>query len=280
MLKYRGGKSKEIPLFLKYIPEYKGRYIEPFLGGGSVFFYIEPKYAILNDLNSSLMSFYRGIRNNFNVVHQELSLIEDIYTRNRTTFESLKKRHPNERVEDCNELFYYNLRDMFNGLIPKQYSDATLYYFINKTAYSGMIRYNSKGEFNVPYGRYKNFNTQMVTKEHSNLLNKAKLYDCDYSSIFNMSQPEDFMFLDPPYDCIFSDYGNEKYKDGFDEECHRKLAEDFRNLSCKAMMVIGKTPLTAELYNGMIRDEYAKKYAVNIRNRFKAAANHIIVTNY
>lgn len=280
MLKYRGGKSKEIPHFLKYIPSYKGRYIEPFLGGGAVFFYLEPECSILNDLNSSLMSFYSGIRNEYDVVHQELSKIEDIYVANRTAFEILKNKYPNERVKDGNEFFYYKLRDMFNGLTPKEYSDAALYYFINKTAYSGMIRYNSKGEFNVPYGRYKNFNTQLVTEEHSKLLNRAVLYNGDYKNIFALSQPEDFMFLDPPYDCIFSDYGNEKYKEGFDEECHRKLAQDFRNLSCQAMMVIGKTPLTAELYQGMIIDEYSKKYSVNIRNRFKASANHIIVTNY
>ena len=280
MLKYRGGKSKEIPLFLNYVPSYTGRYIEPFLGGGSVFFYLQPERAIINDLNSSLMSFYKGIRDEYPKVHQELTSLEETYIANRTAFELLKKENPTERVEDKNEQLYYELRDMFNGISHKKYTEATLYYFINKTAYSGMIRYNSKGEFNVPYGRYKNFNTQLITEEHSKLLNKAELYNSDYSNIFALSQPEDFIFLDPPYDCIFSDYGNEKYKDGFDEECHRKLAQDFRNLSCKAMMIIGKTPLTAELYQGMIIDEYAKKYSVNIRNRFKASANHIIVTNY
>lgn len=280
MLKYRGGKSKEIPLFLKYIPSYTGRYIEPFLGGGSVFFYLQPKRAIINDLNSSLMTFYKGVRDEYQKVHQELSSLEATYIANRAAFDFLKKENPTERVEDKNEQLYYELRDMFNGISHKKYTEAALYYFINKTAYSGMIRYNSKGEFNVPYGRYKNFNTQLVTEEHSKLLNKADLYNCDYSNVFALSQPDDFMFLDPPYDCIFSDYGNEKYKEGFDEECHRKLAQDFRNLSCKAMMVIGKTPLTAELYQGMIVDEYSKKYSVNIRNRFKASANHIIVTNY
>lgn len=280
MLKYRGGKSKEIPHFLKYIPSYTGRYIEPFLGGGSVFFYLQPKRAIINDLNSSLMTFYKGVRDEYQKVHQELTSLEATYIANRAAFEILKKENPTERVEDKNEQLYYELRDMFNGISHKKYTEAALYYFINKTAYSGMIRYNAKGEFNVPYGRYKNFNTQLVTEEHSKLLNQADLYNCDYSNVFALSQPEDFMFLDPPYDCIFSDYGNEKYKEGFDEECHRKLAQDFRNLSCKAMMVIGKTPLTAELYQGMIIDEYSKNYSVNIRNRFKASANHIIVTNY
>ena len=169
---------------------------------------------------------------------------------------------------------------MYNNLVERRYSDALLYYYINKTAYSGMIRYNARGEFNVPFGRYKNINTKLVTEQHSELLQRAELFNTDYSDIFDMSQQGDFMFLDPPYDCIFSDYGNEEYRDGFNEENHRRLAQDFRNLGCMAMMVIGRTPLTEELYHGMIIDDYGKQYAVNIRNRFKSAANHIIVTNF
>lgn len=95
-----------------------------------------------------------------------------------------------------------------------------------------------------------------------------------------MATANDFMFLDPPYDCIFNDYGNIDMMNGFDEEQHRRLAADFRNLPCKAMMVIGKTPLTEELYGRYIIDEYYKNYAVNIRNRFKAEAKHIVVLNY
>ena len=139
-----------------------------------------------------------------------------------------------------------------------------------------MIRFNAKGEFNVPFGRYKNLNTDAVTKSHSLLLQRTEIFNKDYSCIFEMCKDGDFVFLDPPYDCVFSDYGNEEYKDGFSEDSHRKLA----NLPCKALMVIGKTSLTEELYSGYIVDEYQKNYAVNIRNRFKSAAKHIVVANY
>lgn len=280
MLKYRGGKFKEIPHIMEHVPEFNGRYIEPFLGGGAVFFHLEPQQAIINDINTPLMSFYRGVRDNYPALRQELDAIEVLYTQNRDAFDALRAQHPDERVKDHNEDLYYAIRDMFNNLAEKKYSDALLYYFINKTAYSGMIRYNAKGEFNVPFGRYKSINTKSITEQHSKLLKKAELFNGDYLDIFNMSQQGDFMFLDPPYDCIFSDYGNKEYRDGFNEDSHRQLAQDFRNLGCMAMMVIGKTPLTEELYNGMIVDEYEKQYAVNIRNRFKSAANHIIVTNY
>lgn len=88
------------------------------------------------------------------------------------------------------------------------------------------------------------------------------------------------MFLDPPYDTVFSEYGNEVFTGDFGEDDHRRLAEDFKNLQCKALMVIGETELTDELYNGYIKGKYSKNYSVNIRNRFKSSANHLIVTNY
>ena len=88
LIKYRGGKSKEIPNIIKHIPQFSGRYIEPFFGGGALFFYLEPQKAIINDINSKLMTFYAGVRDNFEALRNELSEIEGIYTNNRKQFES------------------------------------------------------------------------------------------------------------------------------------------------------------------------------------------------
>jgi len=269
LVKYRGGKSKEIPHIIKHIPEYRGKYIEPFFGGGALYFYLEPKKAIINDINSKLISFYNGIKTDFESIQNELTQLEKIYTINRIKFEELKSKTPELRVDDDNEALYYQIRDMFNDLTKKKFSDALLYFFINKTAYSGMIRYNSKGEFNVPYGRYSNLNTTLVTENHSKLLSKAKIYNVDYRHIFELAKEDDF-----------SDYGNIEHKDGFNEKNHIELANAYKNLSCKALMVIGRTPLTEKLYGDMIVDEYRKLYAVNIRNRFKSAASHILISNY
>lgn len=280
LVKYRGGKSKEIPHLIKHIPQFSGKYIEPFFGGGALFFHLEPKKAIINDINSRLISFYLGIKDNFEYLKTELSEIEKRYTINRKRFEELKSKTPDRRVNDENEFLYYEIREMFNDLTEKRYSEALLYFFINKTAYSGMIRYNSKGEFNVPYGRYKNLNTSLVTKAHNKLLANTEIYNFDYAKIFEMAEEDDFMFLDPPYDCVFSDYGNVEHKDGFNEKNHSVLADNFRELKCKALMVIGRTPLTEKLYEDLIVDEYGKSYAVNIRNRFKSEAKHILISNY
>ena len=280
MLKYRGGKSREIPLFAQYFPQDFDTYIEPFLGGGAVYFHLEPQQAIINDVNTKLVSFYQDVRNNYANMRIQLDALQRIYEDNQRCFKELKSLTPDERVENRNEALYYSIRDMYNGKIPPEYMEGVLYYFINKTAYSGMIRYNSSGDYNVPFGRYPNLNTRIITEEHSTLLQSATLLNTDYSNVFNMAHDNDFIFLDPPYDCIFNDYGNIDMMNGFDEEQHRRLAIDFRNLPCRALMVIGKTPLTEELYGEFIRDEYFKNYAVNIRNRFKADAKHIVVANY
>lgn len=280
MIKYRGGKSREIQYFSDYIPDHFDTYYEPFLGGGAVYFYLEHPKSVINDVNGKLMSFYSGVRDNYEQITSELLRIQEIYEQNQEEYSILKRANPEERVANKNEDLYYQLRDMYNHKIPSIYSDGALYFFINKTAYSGMIRYNSKGEYNVPFGRYPHFNTRVITRQHQVLLSTTRLFCTDYSDIFKMAGPEDFMFLDPPYDCIFNDYGNIDMMNGFDEAQHRRLAADFKQLRCKALMVIGKTELTEELYGPYIKDEYNKNYAVNIKNRFKRDAKHIIVTNY
>lgn len=279
ILKYRGGKSKELSEILPFVPYFTGRYIEPFLGGGAMFFELEKEGSIINDINDNLISFYKNLQLYPLQIRKELEELQHIYEKNRVKFDNLKKITPELRVKDDNEALYYRIREMFNGDLLSEYNPATVYYFINKTSYSGMIRYNAQGKFNVPYGRYKNFNTRLITDDHIELLKNTEIYNLDYYEIFNKANSNDFIFLDPPYDCVFNDYGNIEMDDGFSEEMHRKLAGDFKNLHTPALMVIGKTLLTEELYSSHIIHEYEKSYAVNIRNRFKSESKHILVRN-
>ena len=279
VLKYRGGKSKEIQKFQQYIPKEFDRYIEPFFGGGAVYFFLEPKTAILNDINQRLMTFYTQLRNQYPLMREQLDELQRIYEQNQAEFKRRKTLTPDERVPNENETLYYQMRNLFNHP-DGTFLDSVLYFFINKTAYSGMLRFNSNGEYNVPFGRYPNFNTQLITQEHSLLLQGAELFNCDYRVIFDMARENDFMFLDPPYDCVFNDYGNIEFSNGFDESEHRRLAADFKQLQCKALMVIGKTQLTEMLYHDYIVDEYDKNYSVNIRNRFNNKQVHMIIKNF
>lgn len=278
-LKYRGGKLNEIKYFNHYIPDRFDTYIEPFVGGGAVYFHLEHPRSIINDINSKLITTYRQIRDRYPEVRQQLDQLQARYEKNQAEYERKKAAAPDVRVENKNEALYYELRDVFNNPDGK-WLEAVIYFFINKTSYSGMIRYNKSGQYNVPFGRYKHFNTQLLTEEHHRLLKKTAIYNGDYRKIFDMAGSGDFMFLDPPYDTVFNDYGNLALTGAFGEAEHRRLAEDFKHLPCRALMVIGKTKLTTELYKNFVVDEYHKNYTVNIRNRFKNTAQHYIVTNY
>ena len=256
MIKYRGGKSKEISFFEDYFPCDYSRYIEPFLGGGAVFFYLNPRKAIVNDINPRLIQFYKSIKNNFVQTQKDLVELETLYNANQDEY--LKRKLKSDGfVENKNEALYYKIRDMFNGKVSSDYSEGAVYYFINKTSYSGMLRYNSNGGYNVPFGRYKRLNTSAITTNHHLLLKRTQIYNVDFTKIFEKTQTDDFVFLDPPYDCTFTDYGNSTDLD-FAEKDQIRLAEDFRNLSCKALLVIGKTKLIESLYKGFIVQKMVK----------------------
>ncbi len=104
LIKYRGGKSREIPNIEKHIPRFYGRYIEPFLGGGALYFHLEPKDAIINDINTKLIDFYNGVKSDYPNLRKELDKVEKIYEENRHDFDELKKLHPTEHVEDKNRV--------------------------------------------------------------------------------------------------------------------------------------------------------------------------------
>lgn len=279
IIKYCGGKSREIKYFAKYFPDSFETYYEPFLGGGAVFFEFMPKNAFLSDSNRQLMDFYKDFSKHYTRVRRELEALEAEFRLNQREYELEKKINPEEHVVNRNENRYYLLRSAMNGHRYCDYSSATIYYYINRLAYAGLTRFNSKGEFNAPFGHYKKFSIETADLSHAQLLQQAELKCCKYKYAFERAcgadSTKNFMFLDPPYDGVFSNYGTP-----FDEKEHRELAQDFRNLSCKALMVIGKTPLTEELYRGYIKNEYGVKYAIDIKNRMPRNNGHLIITNY
>lgn len=280
IIKYCGGKSREIKYFAKYFPDdFGGTYYEPFLGGGAVFFEFMPKRAFLSDSNRQLMNFYKDFSKHYTRIRRELEGLAAEFQLNQMEYELEKTINPKEHVNNRNENRYYLFRSAMNGHGYCDYSSAAIYYYINRLAYAGLTRFNSKGEFNAPFGHYKKFSIENADLSHARLLQQAELKCCKYKYAFERAcgadSTKNFMFLDPPYDGVFSNYGTP-----FGEKEHRELAQDFRNLSCKALMVIGKTPLTEELYRGLIKDEYGVKYAIDIKNRMPRNNGHLIITNY
>lgn len=263
ILKYIGGKQRELKKFEEFIPKEYNTYYEPFVGGGSVFFHLKPKNAVISDINNDLINFYKHIKTKYDDFIEEISHLSGLF---RLADDTQKSN------------MYYHIRDMYNNKVPKIYSDAVIYYFINKTAYSGLVRVNSKGEFNVPFGKYKKVEYKdIVTKEHSDLLRNTVVKCCDYNDIFDIAAKGDFMFLDPPYDEVFCNYGN---VENFTRKDHLKLFERFTSTECKCLMVIGRTDFTETLYEDYIIDIYDKKYAVNSKSRYVTDTSYLVCTNY
>ena len=256
LVKWSGGKTDEIKIFSKYFPEDYNIYIEPFVGGGSVYFYLNPDNAVISDVHSELIALYKCIGNGDG---------QAIYDFMGNT--------PND------EATYYNVRDVME--IHSELDIAKRFYYQRKTCFRGMLRYNKDNKFNIPYGRYKTINyTELLNKEYETLLHRTEIYNSKFEVIFEKYNDEkNFMFLDPPYDSEFTDYGYCK----FDKEEHIKLANLFKSTKIKCLMIIGKTKFIEELYDGFIVEEYDKKYKFKLyNNRIGDEINtkHLVIKNY
>jgi DNA adenine methylase len=152
LVKWSGGKKDEIKQFIKYIPKKYDIYLEPFIGGGALYFHLYPNKAVINDVHKELIDFYTSIKKGYS---------NDIY--------EFMCQNPNE------EEIYYKVRSYKPNTILE---NAQRFYYLRKTCFRGMLRYNNKGEFNIPYGRYKNFNFEDIKNEnYEKLLKKTEIYN-------------------------------------------------------------------------------------------------------
>ena len=218
-LKWVGGKRKLIPQlevkFPDYIKNNEFTYVEPFLGGGAMFFYLISKYSIkkayLNDLNDKLIDCYKNIRDHGdNLVRQLKKLEKDYYS-------SKDKK-----------LFYLDRREEFNNLSSSVKKSALLI-FLNKTGFNGMYRENSKGEFNIPFGKMNNpaiCNEESIVNVSNILNNNDVVFSSKSFEDVLIDEKNVFYYLDPPYRPIsktsdFTSYTSNK----FDDELQLKLKD-------------------------------------------------------
>ena len=256
LIKWSGGKADEIKIFDKYKPENFNTYLEPFIGGGSYFFFLEHKKSVISDVHNELIDFYNSIKNGKS---------NEIY--------NFMKQNKND--EDT----YYKIRN--NMVINNELENAKRFYYLRKTCFRGMLRYNKNGKFNIPFGKYKKINYEdLLNNKYYELLQKTKIYLKTYDFIFdNYNDENNFMFLDPPYDSEFTDYGYCK----FDKEEHKKLAQKFKETKIKCLLVIGKTEFIENLYKDYIIEEYDKKYKFKLYNNRignEIDNKHLIIKNY
>jgi len=255
IVKWSGGKTDELKQIIPHIPDNYTTYLEPFIGGGAVYFNVNPKKAVISDVHKELVDLYQSIKNGKS---------NEIY--------NFMKEHPNE------EETYYKVRAYDNTDVL---DNAKRFYYLRKTCFRGMLRYNSKGQFNIPYGRYKNYNYEEIKdKNYEELLRRTDVFNESFEYIFdNYNDSNNFMFLDPPYDSEFTDYGYCT----FGKEEQEKLAKCFKETKIKCLMIIGKTPFIEDLYKDYIVDEYDKKYRFKLHSgRIGSEINtkHLIIKNY
>ena len=230
-LKWAGGKSRLISQYEPYLPDRDGvlRYYEPFIGSAALFFHLQPHDARLSDCNKKLIEVYEVVRDDVE------ALIEAL------------QPHKNEKG------YYYDVRAQDPADLTKVERAARLIY-MNKTCYNGLYRENQKGEFNVPFGRYKRpkICDRPRLRAASKALQGVHLAAVDFEEAVADAGKGDFIYFDPPYVPLNATSSFTSYsRFGFDEADHRRLAAAYRELherGCRVMLSNSSAPLVYDLY--------------------------------
>ena len=261
ILKWAGGKTQLLPDITARMPESYNKYIEPFIGGGALFFRLSADNAVIADSNPELINMYRVISKHCDLV-----------------IEALQK--------------YRNDEEMFYEVRAKDWTEcdsveaAARMIYLNRTCFNGLYRLNRKGQFNTPFGRYKNptiCNAEILIAA-AKVLKNAEIVCGDYLEVLKRyAKKEDFVFLDPPYVTV-SEYADFKRytKELFYESDQRNLAEEVHRLvgiGCKVMLTNSNHPLVHELYGRYKIDIIQTKRNIN-RNGEKRNGEDVIVTTY
>lgn len=230
ILKWAGGKTQLLSELLPKVPKSFNRYIEPFFGGGALFFAIQPEKAIISDSNPELINMYRQVADDADGVVSCLKI-----------------------YENTAEMFYEVRDQEWTDLSKSEAAARTIY--LNHTCFNGLYRVNKQGRFNVPYGKYTNprICDEDALYAASHLLKKAQIICGDFFLVLeNNAKEGDFIFLDPPYLPV-SEYADFKRytKEQFYEEDHVELAKIVTRLQergCNIILTNSNHPLVHELY--------------------------------
>lgn len=278
MFKWTGGKRREIKHFSPYYPDFVTNgeeyvYVEPFSGAAATFWSLNNVTGInvVNDFDVELVNFYEQVKTQNKVFLKHVNDVAKLYELTSSD------------AHDKQEAMYYKWRNMDRKGGLKKLNNAeraARFYIVNQLAFSGMRRFNAAGEFNVPYGHYKNLNNNVLTsKPYIELLKNTTLMSGDYSvPVTANDNGSTFIFLDPPYTRVMKQYSADNV---FGDEQQYELGECLKGLKHASwMVVIDKSPLTEKIYKDYIKHSYALNYGVNIKNRFSTAVEHIVATNY
>lgn len=266
-LKWAGGKRQLLEFILPQIPQNFGIYYEPFLGAGAVFFALQPRPACINDANTELVNCYLTIKSRVR------SLITDL------------RRHKNTSE------YFYRIRELDRATAYPRLSavkKASRIIYLNKTCYNGLYRVNSKGHFNVPFGKYKN--PQYADPAHlhavSKLLNDPAITitNCDFEIAVRNATRGDFVYFDPPYDPIsatssFTDYAMLKFGKP-EQERLQSVYADLSRRGCQVMLSNSATDFILSLYRDYHIIRIPAKRNINSVASGRGKIDELLILNY
>jgi DNA adenine methylase len=272
-LKWAGGKGQLLDDIENNLPLKFNRYFEPFLGGGAVFFHLcqqgFKKHAILSDLNEELITVYSTVRDSIDELIAELS---------DGTFKAEK--------DAFYEIRNWDRRSDWKIMDPVRRTARMIY--LNRTCYNGLYRVNQKGQFNVPYGRYKN--PTICDEENlravSASLKNAEIRCVDFGSAVKKARKEDFIYFDPPYQPLsetayFTDYTAEGF--GLDEQ--KRLALTFQDLHNRGCFVLESNSDVETIRNLYSHPDYCidvvkAKRAISCDPEGRGEIAELLIRNY
>ena len=291
-LKWAGGKTQLLDEIDRRLPDGLSgseieTYIEPFVGGGAVFFYIAQKYEssvkhfYLFDINEDLVNCYNIIKNDIQSVIEQL--------------QNLEQEFCSKRKQSTRKTFYLNIRCSFNGEKSRVFdaSVAAKLIFLNKTCYNGLYRVNRKGKFNVPFGGYEN---PTVCDEDnllgvSEILKKTKVICCDFENSSKYIDNKTFVYLDPPYRPLSPTASFTSYsKDNFIENDQIRLADFCKKIDAKSakFLLSNSDPQNENPEDHFFEDNYSEfridrvkaVRAINCKASGRGQINELLITNY
>lgn len=265
IVKWVGGKRQLMFELIKNMPKSYNRYFEPFIGGGALFFELQPENAYISDMNEELINLYTIVRDNV------YELIEDL-SKHEVSKEYFLEIRNIDRTEK------------YAGL--SKVERASRFIYLNRTCFNGMYRVNSHGQFNVPYGHYKN--PRIIDESNllncSDLLKKTEIICADFSEILIKVKKGDFVYFDPPYVPLNETSSFTSYtKDGFNIDMQFKLREvcdELDSMGVKFMLSNSDTKLVNELYaNYEVKKVFASRQ-INANADGRGKITEVLVRNY
>lgn len=268
-LKWVGGKRQLIPAIMEHLPKNISNlnYYEPFIGGGALFFHLQPQNAFINDYNEELINVYNVIKNNLS------ELISDL------------KKHKNE-AEYFYEIRSLDRNDEFQNMSSVERASRVIY--LNKTCFNGLYRVNNAGEFNAPFGRYKNPNivNEPTLKAVNKFLNSnnIRISSGDYAEILETVDENSFVYFDPPYHPISESSNFTGYVQGgwniYDQIRLREICDELNERGIKFLLSNSSAQFIRDQYENYTITTVKATRAINSNGADRGEIDEVLIKNY